>query len=50
MKRFLLFVLVGVLALTACAPKAQEPAAAVLKVSDGTIEKTYAADDLKAIG
>lgn len=50
MKRFLLFVLVGVLALTACAPKAQEPAAAVLKVSDGTIEKTYTADDLKALG
>ena len=49
MKRFLLFVLVGVLALTACAPKAQEPAAAVLKVSDGTIEKTYTADDLKAL-
>ena len=50
MKRFLLFVLVGVLALTACAPKAQEPVAAVLKVSDGTIEKTYTADDLKALG
>lgn len=49
MKRFLLFVLVGVLALTACAPKAQEPAATVLKVSDGTIEKTYTADDLKAL-
>ena len=50
MKRFLLFVLVGMLALTACAPKAQEPVAAVLKVSDGTIEKTYTADDLKALG
>jgi len=50
MKRFLLFVLVGVLALAACAPKAQEPTAAVLKVSDGTIEKTYTADDLKALG
>lgn len=50
MKRFLLFVLVGVLALVACAPKAQEPTAAVLKVSDGTIEKTYTADDLKALG
>ena len=49
MKRFLLFVLVGVLALTACAPKSQEPAVAVLKVSDGTIEKTYTADDLKAL-
>ena len=50
MKRSLLFVLVGMLALTACAPKAQEPVAAVLKVSDGTIEKTYTADDLKALG
>ena len=50
MKRFLLFVLVGILALSACAPKAQEPAAAVLKVSDGTIEKNYTAEDLKALG
>ena len=50
MKRFLLFVLVRILALSACAPKAQEPAAAVLKVSDGTIEKNYTADDLKALG
>ena len=50
MKRFLLFVLVGILALSACAPKAQEPAAAVLKVSDGIIEKNYTADDLKALG
>ncbi len=50
MKRFSLIVLVGVLALSACAPKAQEPAAVVLKVSDGTIEKTYTADDLKVLG
>jgi DMSO/TMAO reductase YedYZ molybdopterin-dependent catalytic subunit len=50
MKRFMLFLLVGVLALAACTPKAQEPAAAVLKVSDGTTEKTYTAEDLKALG
>lgn len=49
MNRFLLFVLIGALALAACAPKALEPAAAVLKVSDGSIEKTYSADDLKAL-
>ena len=46
----MLFVLVGILALSACAPKAQEPAAAVLKVSDGSIEKNYTADDLKELG
>ena len=50
MKRFLLFVMVIALALAACAPKAQEPAASVLKVSDGTVTKTYTADDLKTLG
>ena len=50
MKRFLMLMIVLVLALTACAPKAEEPAAAVLKVSDGTTSKTYTADDLKALG
>lgn len=50
MKRFLVLVMVGVLALAACAPKAQEPAVTMLKVSDGTTEKTYTAEDLKALG
>ena len=50
MKRFLLFVVVFALALAACAPKAKAPAANMLKVSDGTISKTYTADDLKALG
>jgi hypothetical protein len=46
MKRFLLVTLLIVLALTACTPKAAEPAASVLKVGD----KTYTPDDLKALG
>ena len=50
MKRFMLFALVCALALAACAPKAQESGGAVLKVSDGTVEKTYTVDDLKALG
>ena len=50
MKRFLLFVIVFVLALTACTPKAEEPAGAVLKVSDGTVSKTYTVNDLKGLG
>jgi hypothetical protein len=50
MKRFFLFVIVLALALTACAPKATEPAGAVLKVGDGTVSKTYTVDDLKALG
>jgi hypothetical protein len=50
MKRFLLLGLIFALALAACAPKAQEPATNVLKVSNGTVEKTYTADDLKALG
>jgi len=50
MKRFLLLGLIFVLALTACAPKAQEPVANVLRVSNSTNEKTYTADDLKALG
>jgi len=50
MKRFLWLVLVCTLALTACAPKTQEAAVNGLKVSDGTLSKTYTADDLKALG
>ena len=50
MKRFYFLGLILVLALTACAPKAEEPAADVLKVSDGKVEKAYTADDLKALG
>jgi DMSO/TMAO reductase YedYZ molybdopterin-dependent catalytic subunit len=46
MKRFLLVTLLIALALTACAPKAEESAAPVLKVAD----KTYTADNLKALG
>jgi hypothetical protein len=50
MKRFTLFVIVCVLALTACAPKATEPVGPVLKVGDGTVSKTYTVDQLKALG
>lgn len=50
MKRFLLVTLVLALALTACASQSQNAAAPVLKVSDGTVEKSYSADDLKALG
>jgi len=46
MKRFLLVTLLIALALTACAPKVEESAAAVLKIAD----KTYTPDDLKALG
>lgn len=51
MKRVLLFVVVLVLALTACAPKAEQPAggAAVLKVSDGTVSKEYTVADLQSL-
>lgn len=50
MKRILLFVTLFTLALAACAPKAAAPAGDVLKVSDGTVSKTYSVDDLKALG
>ena len=50
MKNLLLFVMVCMLVLAGCAPKVDEPAAAVLKVSNGAIEKTYTANDLKALG
>ena len=50
MKRFLLFAMVAVLAISACAPAAQESAGAALKVSDGKVEKSYTADNLKALG
>jgi hypothetical protein len=50
MKRFLLFALVFALALAACAPKSEAPAGDVLKVSDGTVSKTYTVADLKALG
>jgi hypothetical protein len=50
MKRFLLFALVFMLVLAACAPKAEAPAGDVLKVSDGTISKTYTVADLQALG
>lgn len=50
MKRFLMLAFVLVLALAACAPKAEPPAGEVLKVSDGTTTKTYTVDNLKALG
>jgi hypothetical protein len=50
MKRFLLFALVFAVALAACAPKSEASAGNVLKVSDGTVSKTYTVDDLKALG
>ena len=50
MKRTLFVILVLALALAACAPKAAAPSGADLKVTDGTIEKTYTVDTLKALG
>lgn len=50
MKRFLLLSLALMVALAACAPAAQTPAADALKVSNGTLEKTYTNADLKALG
>ncbi len=50
MKRLLLFGFIFVLVLSACTPKAQEPVTDVLKVSNGTVEKTYTTDELKALG
>jgi hypothetical protein len=50
MKRLILFVMTLALILGACAPKEQEVASNVLKVSDGTISKTYTAEDLMALG
>lgn len=50
MKRTLLVFLVMVLALAACAPKAAAPSGSDLKVTDGTIVKTYTVDNLKALG
>ncbi len=50
MKHFLLFTLVFALTLAACAPKSEAPAGDVLKVTDGTVSKTYTVADLQAIG
>jgi Oxidoreductase molybdopterin binding domain. len=50
MKRTLFVILVLALVLAACAPKAVAPAGAALKVTDGTIVKTYTVDELKALG
>jgi hypothetical protein len=50
MKRTLFVILVVTLALAACAPKPAVPSGTDLKVTDGTIVKTYTADDLKALG
>jgi hypothetical protein len=50
MKRTLFVILVVTLALAACAPKPAATSGTDLKVTDGTIVKTYTADDLKALG
>ena len=50
MKRILFVILVLALTLSACAPKAAAPSGSSLKVTDGTIVKTYSVDDLKALG
>jgi hypothetical protein len=49
MKRFLIVTFVLALALTACASQPQEPVGSILKISDGKVEKTYTANDLKAL-
>jgi hypothetical protein len=50
MKRTLFVILVLALALTACAPKVAAPSGSDLKVTDGTIVKTYTVDNLKSLG
>jgi hypothetical protein len=50
MKRFLLVLLVLALGLSACASKAATPSSSDLKVTDGTVSKTYTVDALKALG
>jgi hypothetical protein len=50
MKRTLFVILVLALALAACAPKAAAPSGSDLKVTDGTIVKTYTVEDMKGLG
>jgi len=50
MKRILFVLLVLALTLSACAPKQDASFGNILKVTDGTVEKTYSADDLKILG
>jgi hypothetical protein len=50
MKRTLFVILVLALALAACAPKVAAPSGSDLKVTDGTIVKTYTVDTLKVLG
>ncbi len=50
MKRIFFAIFVLTLALAACSPKAAAPSTSDLKVTDGTIVKTYTVDDLKALG
>jgi DMSO/TMAO reductase YedYZ molybdopterin-dependent catalytic subunit len=50
MKRLFFVILVVALVLAACAPKAETSTGLGLKVTDGTITKTYSVDDLKALG
>ena len=49
-KRILFVLLVLALTLAACTPKPETPSGTDLKVTDGTIVKTYSVDDLKALG
>jgi len=49
-KRILFVLLVLALTLAACAPKQEASSGAVLKVTGGSVEKTYTVDDLKALG
>lgn len=50
MKRVLVFTLIFMLALAACAPKTEVSAGDVLKVSYGTVSKTCSVADLQALG
>jgi len=49
-KRILFVLLVVALTLAACTPKQEASSGAALKVTDGTVEKTYSVNDLKALG
>ncbi|MEW6717366.1 MAG: molybdopterin-dependent oxidoreductase [Chloroflexota bacterium] len=50
MKRIVLTLFTLILIVTSCTSKPPETVGAVLKVTDGTVEKNYTADDLKALG
>ncbi len=50
MKRILFILLLLALTFVACAPNTGAPSGDVLKVTDGTLTKTYSVSDLKALG